>query len=138
MPDSKIEPPQIFNLSLVNLEQVAFEELKKPGASKVRVKYLLDERHGSDKFFLRCYYVEKGGHTPLDKHVYEHQVYILQGEGLVREGSEQVPVMRRIAPGDSIYIPTNAVHQFINERDAPLVFLCLKVSPKLYEQAQGS
>jgi quercetin dioxygenase-like cupin family protein len=58
---------------------------------KVRVRYLIDEQHGSSRFALRLYAVDKGGHTPLDEHAYEHQVYILGGRGMLRELKETGP-----------------------------------------------
>jgi hypothetical protein len=49
----------------VNANAVPVEELTKKGAEKVRVQYLVDERHGSNRFALRQYTVEKGGTLPL-------------------------------------------------------------------------
>lgn len=112
---------------VVNAASVKSEALAKDGADRVQVRYLIDERHGSDRFALRMYTVEKGGHTPLDQHEYEHQVYTLSGEGLLKG-----QVSRKIQAGDTIFIPSNAVHQFFNESDEPLVFLCIKGNPKLY------
>lgn len=115
----------------VNASSVSVEDLTKKGAEKVKVRYLIDERHGSDRFALRQYTVEKGGHTPLDQHEYEHQVYVLSGRGLVRE-AEHSPILRELSEGDAVFVPSNAVHQFINQRDEPFVFLCVKGNPKLY------
>jgi quercetin dioxygenase-like cupin family protein len=69
----------------VNLHTVPAEHLTKKGAKNVKIQHLIDERHGSDRFALRLYVVEKGGHTPLDQHEYEHQVYVLSGRGFLRE-----------------------------------------------------
>ncbi|MFQ5951076.1 MAG: cupin domain-containing protein [Candidatus Geothermarchaeales archaeon] len=116
----------------INTKEVKEEPLTKGDAQRVTVKYLIDESHGSEKFYLREYSVAPGGHTRLDKHVYEHQVYILRGGGMMREGSEPNVRMRRVEPGDAIFIPSNQVHQFLNTTDEPLVFLCLKGAENLY------
>ncbi len=121
--------PEVY---VINSESVEAEDLTKNGASKVKVQYLIDERHGSNRFALRLYTVENGGHTPLDQHEYEHQVYILEGEGLLRLQQGQIPLLRSLRKGDSIFIPSNALHQFINEREQALVFLCVKGNPALY------
>ena len=116
---------------VVNAESVPFENLLKGGAENVKVRYLIDERHGSNHFALRIYTVGKNGRTPLDQHQYEHQVYVMNGEGslrMQRNGS----VSRVVRAGDTVFIPSNAVHQFINEREEPLVFLCVKGNPNLY------
>jgi quercetin dioxygenase-like cupin family protein len=115
----------------INAFNVPVEDLAINGAEKVRVRYLVDERHGSSRFALRLYAVEKGGHTPLDEHAYEHQVYVLSGRGLLRESKETGP-MKPLQAGDTVFIPSQAVHQFSNERDEPFVFLCVKGNPALY------
>lgn len=121
---------------VVNAESVPIEDLLKSGAEKVKVRYLIDERHGSNLFALRIYTVGKNGRTPLDQHQYEHQVYVMNGEGslrMQRNGS----VSRLIRAGDTVFIPSNAVHQFTNEREEPLVFLCVKSNPSLYTTASS-
>jgi quercetin dioxygenase-like cupin family protein len=121
---------------IVNSTNVPLEEMTKQGASNAKVRYLIDERQGSERFALRLYSIEKGGHTPLDEHEYEHQVYILSGQGLLRQAKDEHTPRRTLKAGDTVFIPPNAVHQFINEKDEPLVFLCVKGNPSLY--AKGS
>ena len=119
------------NIFIVNASAVPADELAKNGAEKVRVRYLIDERHGSVRFALRLYTIERGGRTPLDEHAYEHHVYVLSGNGLLRQSKESRP-LKALKPGDSIFIPERAVHQFSNESDEPFVFLCVKGNPLLY------
>ena len=119
---------QIF---VVNSGDVAVDELTKKGTEKVSVRYLIDERHGSARFSLRLYTVGVGGHTPLGQHEYEHHVYILEGHGILK-GDDSV--LRQVHKGDSIFVPSNAVHQFITEGHDPLVFLCVKGNPNIYQR----
>jgi len=111
-------------------DKIPFEALEKSGASKVKVRYLIQQNLGAKNFFLRQYTVEKGGHTPLDQHAYEHEVYILQGEALVRGGDKKICVK----PGDAIFIQSNEVHQFENVSEGPLVFLCVRGADWLYQK----
>lgn len=120
------------NIFIVNGSVVPSDDFSKNGAEKVKVRYLIDERHGSDRFALRLYTVEKGGHTPLDEHEYEHHVYVLSGRGLLRQSKENSTRLTTLRAGDAIFIPSNAVHQFSNEQDEPFVFLCVKGNPGLY------
>jgi len=122
---------------MVDSNSVPVEDLVKPGATKVNVRYLIDERHGSERFALRLYRVERDGHAPLDQHQYEHQVYILSEEGMLRTRDGNNEVLRRIHQGDAIFVPSNAMHQFINEQNEPLVFLCVKGNPMLYTPSAG-
>ena len=118
-------------LFLVNAAEVPSERLGK-GAEKTEVQYLIDDRQGSDRFALRLYTVRNGGHTPLDQHRYEHHVYVLKGEGLLRQSKDAGLPLKTLRPGDSIFIPSNAIHQFSNVREEPFVFLCVKGNPQLY------
>ncbi len=129
MGQEAIRKNQVF---LTNSQAVPLEELDREGAKNVKVRNLIDDRHGSDRFALRLYTVPRGGHTPLDRHAYEHQVYILSGQGLIRQEEDDRPFMRTVRPGDAIFVPSNAVHQFSNVNEEPLVFLCVKGNPMLY------
>lgn len=119
---------------VVNSNRVGGEALANKGAEKVTVRYLIGEREGSSRFALRLYTVEEGGHTPLDQHAYEHHVYVLHGRGVMRT-DDNGATLREINEADSIFIPSNAVHQFINEQREPLVFLCVKGNPSIYTQS---
>lgn len=121
---------------IVNASGIPVEDMARKGAEKVKVQYLIDERQGSERFALRLYTVGKSGHTPLDQHEYEHQVYVLSGQGLLKLSKENSSALRTLRAGDTIFIPSNAVHQFSNERDEPFVFLCVKGNPKLYFSAE--
>jgi len=125
------ETEQEKRIFLINTTSAPTEVLEK-GAEKTQVRYLIDERHGSDRFALRLYTVNKGGHTPLDQHPYEHHVYVMSGEGLLRQSKQTNATLRPLKPGDSLFIPSNAVHQFSNNKDEPFTFLCVKGNPKLY------
>lgn len=92
------------------------------GASKVKVKCLLHKGVGAKRLQLRLFTIEVGGYTPLEKHVHEHEVFILQGRAIARGGSQEVVVTR----GNVIFIPSYEEHQFKNIGDEPLQFLCTK------------
>ena len=116
----------------INAFSVPVENLAKNGAEKVSVRYLIDERHGAQRFALRLYTVDKGGHTPLDEHAYEHEVYVLSGRGMLQQSKDAGP-LKSLKAGDTVFIPSMAVHQFSNESNEPFVFLCVKGNPILYE-----
>lgn len=128
MPQKSTHQDRIF---IVNSSDVAVEDFVKNGAKNAKVRHLIDERQGSNKFSLRLYTVGEDGHTPLDQHQYEHHVYVLSGQGILKM-EESGSVLRQVREGDSIFIPSNAVHQFINERGESLIFLCVKGNPNIY------
>ena len=65
--------------------------------------------------------IEPDGHTPKHSHPYEHEVYVLSGNGVVLEGDQEHP----IGAGDFIYVRPDEIHQFRNTGTAPLTFLCM-------------
>lgn len=69
---------------------------------------------------MRHFTLEAGGFTPLHSHDWEHEVYILEGQGKVRYEEEE----EQIQPGDAILIPPNKKHQF-RAGSNPLKFICL-------------
>ncbi|MEZ6081797.1 MAG: cupin domain-containing protein [Pirellulaceae bacterium] len=62
-----------------------------------------------------------GGYTPKHYHPYEHEVYVIEGEGEAYEGDTPHP----IRAGDVVLVKPDDLHQFKNTGDKALKFLCL-------------
>ena len=101
--------------------QTPSEAVDMEGASGCHVRWLIGAKDTAPNFAMRQYKIEPGGYTPKHFHPYEHEVYILEGEGEVLDGNEP----RKLATGDVVYVAPDDVHQFRNTGDAPLLFLCL-------------
>lgn len=97
-------------------------EMKAEGAHGVRVKYLLHEGVGAKRVQLRLFTINAEGYTPVERHIHEHEVFILDGKGLVRGGNTEVIVKK----GDIVFIPSWEKHQFTNIGEEKLQFLCTK------------
>lgn len=91
------------------------------GAVGCTVRWLVGQEDGAPNFAMRQFEVQPGGHTPRHSHPYEHEVFVLEGAGLVYEGDEAHP----LKAGDVVYVAPDEVHQFRNTGAAPLKFLCL-------------
>jgi quercetin dioxygenase-like cupin family protein len=91
------------------------------GSHGCQVRWLLSESDGTPNFAMREFEVAPGGYTPRHSHPYEHEVYVLAGEGVVFEGNSPHP----LNAGDVILVTPDEVHQFKNTGDSPLKFLCL-------------
>lgn len=114
----------------VEPSRVRGKVMDKDGAKGVSVKYLIGEREGATKFYLREYRVSPGGNTPFDRHPYEHEVYILRGRAKVRVGS----TVKEVGKGDVVFVPSNREHQFKNTGKDILAFLCVKGAERLYRR----
>lgn len=91
------------------------------GASKLKVRWLIGKDVGAPNFAMRLFEMQSGGYSPLHKHDWEHEVFILEGEGTVagKEGE------KKFKPGDAIFVPANERHQFKNTGKKQVKFLCL-------------
>lgn len=102
-------------------EDVESQPVTMEGAVGCRVRWLIGEREGAPNFAMRQFEVAVGGHTPKHSHPYEHEVYVLEGQGEILDGDQPRPFQA----GDVIYVAADEVHQFRNSGDAALKFLCL-------------
>ena len=90
------------------------------GAVGATIRWVIDEGDGSDTYSLRVIEVEAGGHTPHHDHWFEHQNYVIEGQGEVVIGEDVFP----IKAGDIVFVPGDVQHQYRNTGDMPLKFLC--------------
>lgn len=102
-------------------QQVELNPVKMDGAFGCHVRWLVTEQEGAPNFAMRQFEVEPGGYTPKHFHPYEHEVFVLEGEGVVYEGDQP----HSLKAGDVVLVTPDEVHQFRNTGDLPLKFLCL-------------
>ncbi|HOE93073.1 MAG TPA: cupin domain-containing protein [Methanofastidiosum sp.] len=82
---------------------------------------LIGEDHGAKNFVMRIMKIEKGGYSPYHEHVWEHENYILKGEGFLRTEKGKNSVKK----GDIIYIPPNELHSYVNTGNEDLELICV-------------
>ncbi len=91
------------------------------GASKLCVRWLITKDMGAKNFAMRLFEMESGGYSPLHSHDWEHEVFILEGEGTVVAGTEKM----HFESGNAVFVPPNEKHQFRNTGKNRLKFLCM-------------
>ena len=104
-----------------NLNETPDAAVTEEGAKAVKIKWLINKDDGAPTFLMRHFTVAPGGFTPFHAHDWEHEVYVLEGNGKVRYEDRE----ENIAPGDAILILPNRRHQFQASSDRPLKFLCI-------------
>ena len=102
----------------LDVEGKAVEEEEAKG---VTVRWLITKEMGAKNFAMRLFEVEADGYTPLHSHPWEHEVFVLEGEGEVYSEDG----VRKIMSGDVVFIPPNEKHQFKNGGKGKLKFICL-------------
>ena len=91
------------------------------GASKITVRWLITKEVGAENFAMRLFEMEAGGYSPFHSHPWEHEVFILEGEGFAIGEEGQ----KKFRAGDVIFIPQNEKHQLRNNGEKTVKFLCL-------------
>ena len=107
-------------MKVFNYEEIRAQDVEE-GAFKVKIRWLIAKDIGAENFAMRLFEVKPGGYTPLHKHPWEHEVFILKGQGLITGGSEE-KVFRE---GDVVFLPSNMTHQFKNTCENDVKFLCM-------------
>lgn len=102
-------------------QDVTQQPVEMEGSQGCSVRWLLGEKDGAPNFAMRQFEVAAGGFTPRHSHPYEHEVFVLEGEGEVFEGAVPHP----LRAGDVVLVKPDEIHQFRNTGQAPLKFLCL-------------
>ena len=91
------------------------------GASKLKVRWLITKEMDAENFAMRLFEMGSGGYSPLHEHSWEHEVFILDGEGCIFDGEKT----KDFKTGDVVFISPDERHQFKNNGKKPLKFLCL-------------
>ncbi len=105
----------------VHYDEVEALPVDADGADGVQVRWLISPDDGAPNFSMRRFEVEPGGMTPHHTHPWEHEIYVLEGEGLARYGGREHP----FRAGDCLYVPPGEKHCFVAGASAHVAFLCL-------------
>jgi len=104
----------------VHYSKVVKEPVELEGAKGVSVRWVINEADGAKNFAMRVFDVDANGCTPYHEHDWEHEVFILSGDGLVSVEGQDTPLV----PGDVIFIPGGEKHNFKAGSEG-LTFICL-------------
>ena len=93
----------------------------KPEIEGVMMRVVIGPDEGAPYFTMRVFDVEPGHSTPHHSHWWEHEVFVLSGEGVVKTEDGYV----HIGQGSTVFVPGGEMHQFQNRGDSVLRFICL-------------
>jgi quercetin dioxygenase-like cupin family protein len=86
------------------------------------VRWLIAEKDGAPNFAMRVIEVrQRGERIPLHRHGYEHEIFIIEGQGNVLSPAGAKPV----AYGNFVFVRANEEHGFENTGDKPFRFICV-------------
>ena len=91
---------------------------KLPGVTK---QALIGPDDGAGNFAMRRFILAPGASTPHHAHDWEHEVYIVEGEGIVADEQGEHP----LRPTDVVLVPADEIHHFTNVGTGNFSFLCM-------------
>ncbi len=85
------------------------------------IRWLIDDDHdGAPVYALRLIEIAPGGHTPRHSHPYEHENFVVEGQGRVLVNG----AWHALRAGDVVFLPGDMEHTYENTGDVPFKFLC--------------
>jgi len=124
-----LEPKQIIHQSIMKCEDFKWsnrfvEEYKTDNDfdfSGINRQELIGKSGEKTSFDLRYFEIEPGGYSSLEKHVHEHVIIGVRGNGvLIKEDSSY-----NISVHDIAYVSPLEKHQLRNEGKEPFGFFCI-------------
>jgi quercetin dioxygenase-like cupin family protein len=112
-------------MKVIHYEQAEAAPVQIEGAVNCTIRCLITPEDAAPSFSMRYFEVAPGGHTPHHAHGYEHEVFILEGSGVVLEDNTEHP----LRPGTAVFVPPNQIHQFRNTGGTTMKFLCFIPHP---------
>ena len=87
----------------------------------VTMRVVIGPDDGAPFFTMRVFELEPGRVSPHHSHWWEHEVFVLSGQGVVKTDEGEMP----IGHGTTVFVPGGEMHQFVNLGDDVLRFICL-------------
>jgi quercetin dioxygenase-like cupin family protein len=91
------------------------KEMPMDGGAKIR--WAITHREGAENFSMRIISIDRNKETPAHSHDYEHEMYIISGNGEATIGKE----IHSISTGDFVFIPPNIFHKIHASEDMKLI-----------------
>ncbi len=89
--------------------------------SGVSRRVLISVNDNAPNFTMRLFHVEPGGYTYHHSHDFEHEIFVIEGEGEVMTNEGSTP----FKGGYAILVEPNEVHQLKNTGKTRMSFVCL-------------
>lgn len=92
-----------------------------PYPGNIEKRVVIGPKQGAPTFVMRIFDLPPGTASPWHQHDWEHEVFVLAGNGLAVSSDEETPV----GPGDAIFIPAGEMHCLKNNSQDTFRFMCL-------------
>ncbi len=99
---------------------IAVEEIEQ-ATQGLTIRRVISAVDGATDFTMEIFEIRPGGYSAFHAHPWEHQVFVIKGDGVVAGEQDETP----FDAGDVIFISPNEPHQFRNTGDDTVEFVCL-------------
>jgi quercetin dioxygenase-like cupin family protein len=89
-----------------------------PGVAR---RVVIGPEHGAKHFVMRVFHIQPGSSTPFHSHWWEHEIFVLSGQGIVRSKKGEIA----ISDGTAVFVQPNEEHCFTNNGNDNLKIICL-------------
>ncbi|MDD4363998.1 MAG: cupin domain-containing protein [Atribacterota bacterium] len=108
-------------MKVTDYHEVKLEDVEMEGAKNVKIRWLISDKDNAKNFAMRLFEIGPEGHTPYHGHDWEHEVFVLEGEGEAKIDGKIYPIKK-----DSvIFVEPGQEHNFANSGSSSMKFLCL-------------
>lgn len=90
-------------------------------AEGVTMRVAIGPDQGAPYFTMRIFEVQPGYGTPHHSHWWEHEIFVLSGQGVVTTDEGDRP----LGHGSTVLVPGGEMHQIRNVGDDVLRFICV-------------
>jgi quercetin dioxygenase-like cupin family protein len=98
------------------LEVEAIEDA--PGVAR---RVVIGPEHGARHFVMRVFHIQPGSSTPFHSHWWEHEIFVLSGQGMVQTKHGKTT----LSQGTAVFVPPHEEHCFTNNGNDTLKIICL-------------
>ena len=92
------------------------------GSKNVSIRWLIGKDIPDAPFYMRVLELEPGGNTPFHSHEWEHEIFVLEGEGVLKTDNDELS----LEYGRFAFIKKGENHQFVNSSSHKIFrFICL-------------
>lgn len=104
-----------------HIDDIEKKEINSPELKGVLKQLAIGPEQGWEDHAMRIFTLKPGGHTPRHNHHWPHINYILKGKGTLYHGGQET----QIRAGSIAYLPNGLEHQFVNNSEQDLTFICI-------------
>lgn len=90
-------------------------------APGVVIRVVAGPNDGAPTFAMRVFEIQPGSATPTHAHPWEHEVFVITGQGVVRSADAEKP----LGKGDVVLVLPDELHGFANTSDDIFRLICV-------------